>query len=145
MEGSLLSLEELTQLMGLLRQDDKSLDSLMNLYTKSLPKGKHFRGGCVLYILLQDKLLEATERITAFYILYDLYSTSPLASNPFLPIFIDTLQEAKSDKSPEHLFLVQLLTGSPPKELLRKSPRELLERTKINHHHLHFIGLVFHL
>jgi len=80
-----------------------------------------------LYILLEDNLLgKIGHRMAAFYILYELYKTEPLASNPFLPIFVDTLFQSEIEPA-ERNFIIQLL-GSPPKELSKKSPKELLDK-----------------
>jgi hypothetical protein len=111
-----LSTEELAKLLDLLDKD-KPLESISEKLQKTFPKTDYFKVGCALYIMLQDNLLPGSGRLAAFYILYDLYASEPLASNPFLPIFINTLQQQENNKSTqsnsvERNFLIYLLGPS---------------------------------
>lgn len=120
MEAPIVGTEELAKLLELLDKD-KPLESISAKLQKTFPKTDHFKLGCALYIMLQDNLLPGSGRLAAFYILYDLYASEPLASNPFLPIFINTLQQQENNKSTqsalERNFLIYLL-GPSPKEVL---------------------------
>ena len=111
----MLSVKEVSSVLSVLNEEDKPLEFACSQFQRNFGKGEQFKVACCLYVLLEDTLLQKlTQRITAFYILYDLYRTEPLASNPFLPIFIDTLQN--EIEPAERNFVVQLL-GSPPKEV----------------------------
>jgi len=139
----MLSPKELAQLLSILGDEDKSLEAVSVHFHKTFPKQDHFKVGCCIYFLLQENLLGGGEgvssiapRIAAYYLLYDLYRTEPLASNPFLPILIDTLQQLQGNEKGaisdiqvnygEKNFLIHLLQGTLPKELSKKSTRELL-------------------
>ncbi len=112
---SLLSSKEISSIISLLSEEDKSLEGTVASFQRTFNKSEHFKVGCCLYILLEDNLLgKLSHRLAAFYILYELYKTEPLASNPFLPIFVDTLQN--EIEPAERNFIAQLL-GSPPKEV----------------------------
>jgi len=112
-----LSTEELAKLLDLLDKDTP-LEDISEKLQKAFPKSDHFKLGCALYIMLQDNLLPSSGRLAAFYILYDLYASEPLASNPFLPIFINTLQQQQENNKNtpsagvERNFLIYLL-GNP--------------------------------
>ena len=112
----MLSPKELTVLLSILNEEEKSMEAVSMQFQRAFSKQDHFKVGCCIYLMLKDGLLgKVTNRLSAYYILFDLYKTEPLTSNPFLPIFVDTL---KKDLEPlERNFLVQLITN-PPKEVI---------------------------
>lgn len=88
----MLAPKDLGQLLSLLSEEEKSLESIATTFHKLFAKTELFKVGCTLYLMLQDGLLpKTTQRLSAFFVLYELYRSEPLASNPFLPIFIDSL------------------------------------------------------
>jgi hypothetical protein len=111
----MLSPKELTVLLSVLNEEEKSLEAVSTQFQRAFSKQDHFKVGCCIYLLLKDNLLgKLTNRLAAYYTLFDLYRTEPLASNPFLPLFIDTLQK---DLEPvEKNFIIQLISN-PPKEV----------------------------
>jgi len=120
----MLASKDIGSLLNILGEEDKPLEQLSIQFHKYFNKSDQFKVGCCLYLLLQDNLLsKQTHRIAGFWILYDLYRTEPLASNPFLPIFVDTLQHSQVDPV-ERNFLIQIV-GSPSKELSKKTTKEL--------------------
>jgi len=120
----MLASKDIGSLLNILGEEDKPLEQLSIQFHKYFNKSDQFKVGCCLYLLLQDNLLsKQTHRIAGFWILYDLYRTEPLASNPFLPIFVDTLQHSQVDPV-ERNFLSQIV-GSPSKELSKKTTKEL--------------------
>jgi len=121
----MLSVRELGNLLNVLGEEDKPLEQISAQFHKYFNKADQFKVGCCIYLMLQDNLLpKLTNRIAGFWILYDLYKGEPIASNPFLPIFVDTLQQKDSIEVAEKNLLLQLL-GALPKELSKKSPKEL--------------------
>jgi len=118
----MLSPKELTVLLSVLNEEEKSLEAVSTQFQRAFSKQDHFKVGCCIYLLLKDNLLgKLTNRLAAYYILFDLYRTEPLASNPFLPLFVDTLQ--KEIELVEKNFIIQLISN-PPKEFSKKSTRE---------------------
>eukprot|EP01087_Luapelamoeba_hula_P015749 TRINITY_DN4743_c0_g2_i1.p1 TRINITY_DN4743_c0_g2~~TRINITY_DN4743_c0_g2_i1.p1 ORF type:complete len:537 (+),score=124.56 TRINITY_DN4743_c0_g2_i1:110-1720(+) len=113
MTNNVLTPEQLVELLDLLNQD-KSLETIAAKVHSAFPRNEHFKVGCALYLLLQDRLLPGglLARLSAFYVLYDLYASEPLASNPFLPMFIDTL--AANDTTLATATVVPSITTSTP-------------------------------
>lgn len=113
----MLSAKELGNLLNVLGEEDKPLEYISSQFHKTFAKAEQFKVACCLYLLLQDNLLpKLANRIAAFWILFDSYKGEPIASNPFLPIIVDTLQQKESLEAPERNFLMQLL-GTPSKEV----------------------------
>eukprot|EP00013_Stygamoeba_regulata_P009197 CAMPEP_0177672720 /NCGR_PEP_ID=MMETSP0447-20121125/25507_1 /TAXON_ID=0 /ORGANISM="Stygamoeba regulata, Strain BSH-02190019" /LENGTH=400 /DNA_ID=CAMNT_0019180437 /DNA_START=527 /DNA_END=1727 /DNA_ORIENTATION=- len=123
----MLSVKELHTLMGVLEDDSKTLESLSTNFPstkfhRTFARSDSFRIAAGLYLLLLEDCIPYPHRLAAFYILYDLYKTEPLASNPFLPIFVETLKRNDLDYF-ERNFLIHLI-GSLPKDFTKKSIRD---------------------
>lgn len=62
--------------------------------------------------MLKDNLAgKLSQRLTCFWILWEMYRLEPIASNPFLPVFIETIQRDSTDPV-ERAFVSQLLGGT---------------------------------
>ena len=83
----------------------------MNSFMKTFAKNDHFKLGCVICLLLQDNLLTRSQRIVGFSILCDLYRNESNGTNPFLPMFLESITNA-TDLC-EKKFLVYLLSTAP--------------------------------
>lgn len=113
--ASVLNVRELASLLSLL-DEDKWLEVISAQFQRTFVKGDHFKICSGLSLLLNQKLITTTtNRLVAYYILYDLYRTEPLASNPFLLILIETIQQGDIEPV-EKSFLLHLLV-TPPKEV----------------------------
>jgi hypothetical protein len=111
----MLNPKELASLLSVLGEEDKSLETLSTQFHKTFNKLDQFKVGCSIYLLLQDGLVpKLSHRLAGYYLLFEMYRTEPLASNPFLPTFLDSLQ--KDLEINERNFLVHLL-GTPSKEV----------------------------
>lgn len=114
-------------------------------------KQDFFKIGCALVTLLQNKELipHPTQRLVCIFLLYDMYRSDTVATNPFAPVFIHLLSQQPQKEFHWHLprltpqekyFLSQLLKSSS-KELLKKTATQILQ---IDPSTLH-VNLVFNL
>lgn len=107
----MLNPKELTTLLNLLSEEEKTFDSISQNFTKAFNKSEQFKLGCTLHFVLEENLLRpTTHRLAAFYILYDLYKGEPISHNPFFLVFVEGLQ--KQCDPAEKQFLNLLLHGS---------------------------------
>lgn len=114
------------------QEDDKALDQVASAFLRTFTKNDHFKLGCSICILLQDNLLTSSQvtrssdrlscttclwpwlivqRIIGFSILCELYRNETVSTNPFLPVFLETLE--KGNDLCEKKFIVHLLTSTP--------------------------------
>jgi hypothetical protein len=120
----MLTIAQQTTLLAILEDDNKSLDSIFSTFSKSSSfiKSDLFKVCCGLSLLLSGPQLQLPQRIAALHILYEYQKSESIYMNPFLPIFLKSLNKKEIA---ERNFIIQLL-NSPPKELSKKSPRELI-------------------
>eukprot|EP01102_Stenamoeba_stenopodia_P000568 TRINITY_DN10558_c0_g1_i1.p1 TRINITY_DN10558_c0_g1~~TRINITY_DN10558_c0_g1_i1.p1 ORF type:complete len:426 (-),score=87.84 TRINITY_DN10558_c0_g1_i1:34-1311(-) len=120
-----LSVKELTSLLGALGDEAKAFETTSAAFLRTFAKAEQFRIACGMQILLQHETgLTATQRLAAFYILFDLYRSEPLYLNPFFPMFLEAISSNKP-VSVEKLFVLQLLSH-PTKDVFKKTPKELI-------------------
>ncbi|KAG0598835.1 hypothetical protein M758_12G104200 [Ceratodon purpureus] len=123
----MLSTGETAALLAVLG-DERSLDSHVSAFTLTFKRQQHFKACCCLILLLEDRrLLKQTQRLVAFYILFELYRGEQPSTNPFMSFLIDAASNEAADKA-ERAFLQILLMSlnNNSKELSMKSANEFI-------------------
>lgn len=120
---------------GVAQSCDRPLEALASAFHRRFNKSDFFRIGASICILLQDNLLTAPEvrarglrgrrgvvrswpllrllaqRVAAFYLLCELYRQEGDGTNPFMPAFLDALQQ--STDVAEKRFITHLVLSPP--------------------------------
>jgi hypothetical protein len=93
----MLSPNELGLLYNIISDDNKTFELIAANFQKSFPKSDQFKVGVTLWFLLKDNLLNLSQRLASFYILYDMYRLEKVSTTPFVPIVLETLQTSKNN------------------------------------------------
>ncbi|GFT75505.1 CCR4-NOT transcription complex subunit 11 [Nephila pilipes] len=148
-----LTVKELTSLTSVLEDSglgQRSFENVAASFHHCFNKQDHFRVGSALVFLLQQEDLLATreQQLVSIYLLYEMYRTEPIQSNPFASVFVHLLhppdemkcENGESLKRPwalprlsssEKHFLSQLIS-MPMKDLFKKTPNQVIQMDVTN-------------
>ncbi|KDP24230.1 hypothetical protein JCGZ_25887 [Jatropha curcas] len=119
-----LSFEESNVVHSLLTSEQRPMDEIVSEFTSKFGRARFFSVCNSLLLLLEDnKMLKSTERLIAFAILHQAYSSQPTSMNPFISYIVNAACDDEAEKC-ERAFLLQLLgSGSSTggKEFLKHS------------------------
>mmetsp|Transcript_15874 Transcript_15874/g.31098 ORF Transcript_15874/g.31098 Transcript_15874/m.31098 type:complete len:543 (+) Transcript_15874:46-1674(+) len=82
-----LSPKELGQLISVLDSYDEPFDSISTKFQETFSKSQHFKAICATSIFLDEagvSIFDQTQRLSAFFLLFDHYRNEPIRANPFL-------------------------------------------------------------
>ncbi|CAL0328094.1 unnamed protein product [Lupinus luteus] len=119
-----LSVEESQSLYSLLKLEHRPLHEIVSEFNSNISHTRHFTLCSYLLMLLEDKkVLNTAQRLIAFALILEAYSSQELASNPFLSFILNAACHAESEKV-ERAFILQLLGvdgSNRGKEFLKQS------------------------
>ena len=97
---------ELTSLYQIISEESKSFEEVASTFQKTYNKQDQFKVGVTLWFLIKDNILNLSQKLASFYILYDMNRLEK-TSNPFIPIILESLQS--SSNKVEQKLLVDFL------------------------------------
>ncbi|KAL5753417.1 hypothetical protein ACOSP7_023598 [Xanthoceras sorbifolium] len=126
----MLSHEESGWVFALLKSEHRPVEEIVADFTSKFPRHRHFAICYSLLLLLEDKkALNLTERLVAFSILHQAYSSQKSSANPFISLIINTACDEEVEKY-ERAFILQLLssgTSNNNKEFLKQSAADYIK------------------
>ncbi|XP_047000299.1 CCR4-NOT transcription complex subunit 11 [Schistocerca americana] len=150
-----LSVKELSSLLSILSEDNvdnQTLETLSAQMHQCFSKQDFYKVGCAIILLLQqaDLLPKPTQRMAAICLLHELYRGEGMSTNPFAAVFVhllhppDEVSKLTTRKleyagqlprllQVEKNFLMHLITN-PTKEVLKKTPNQILNSDLANTH-----------
>lgn len=103
----MLSQSELSALYKLISEDNQSFEKISESFQSIFKDENLSKVGTSIIILLKDNLLNITQKIISYYILYEITKRQKMGVNPYIPIILEMLQ--KSQNKNEQNFLLDFL------------------------------------
>ena len=103
----MLSSDELSILYKIISDDSKTFENIAQTFSESYTNTDYIKIAISLCILIKDNLLNASQRIISFYLLFVMKKNEKLEISPFLPFIIETIQTTKNKM--EQNFLLDFL------------------------------------
>ena len=122
----MLTQNELTTLHQIISDDSKTFESIADSFQKSFTKLDKFKVGLSLWIMIKENLLNLSQRLASFYIIYDMYKQEDSKTTPFVPLFLECLE--KSTINIEKKMLKDLIEFNSPSSKI--TIREYIESGK---------------
>jgi hypothetical protein len=91
----MLSPNELSTLYTIISDDSKTFEIIAQNFQKSYGKLEQFKVGITLWFLLKENLLNLIQRLSSFYLLYDIYKQEQVNTTPFIPLLLESLENSK--------------------------------------------------
>ena len=105
----MLSQNELSNLHEIISDDSKTFESIADSFQKSFTKLDQFKVGLSLWIMIKENLLNLSQRLASFYIIYDMYKQEDSQTTPFVPLLLECFE--KSTINIEKKMLKDLIGG----------------------------------
>ncbi|KAM2698258.1 hypothetical protein EV1_037288 [Malus domestica] len=128
-----LGFEESKAVFGLLRAEQRPIEEIVSEFNSIFSHGRQFIPCFSLSLLLQDKkMLNSSQRLIAFTILQQAYSSQKPSANPFFSLLINAACDVEVEKY-ERALVLQLLQlfgsdgSSGGKEILKQSAAEYIK------------------
>ena len=122
----MLSQNELSNLNQIISDDSKTFESIADNFQKNFTKLDQFKVGLSLWIMIKENLLNLSQRLASFYIIYDMYKQEECKTTPFVPLLLESFE--KSTINIEKKMLKDLLGFISPSPKI--TIREYIENGK---------------
>ena len=122
----MLSQNELSNLHEIISDDSKTFESIADSFQKSFTKLDQFKVGLSLWIMIKENLLNLSQRLASFYIIYDMYKQEDSQTTPFVPLLLECFE--KSTINIEKKMLKDLIGFNSPSPKI--TIREYIESGK---------------
>jgi len=103
----MLSENELSNLHKIVSDDSKTFEAIADDFQKTFTKIDQFKVALSLWIMIKENLLNLSQCLASFYIMYDMYKQEDSKTTPFVPLFLECLQ--KSTINSEKKLLKELI------------------------------------
>ena len=100
----MISSNEFSEVFKIISDEAQTFGNIAQSYEKIFKDKDKIRIALSLCILIKDNLLNITQRIISFYIIYLMKKNLHIDIGPFLPLIIETIQTSKSVSEQNFLF-----------------------------------------
>ena len=131
----MLTQKESVQLLEILSA--APFEAAAGTFQRTFVRADHFRVAAALCLMLDDDVLRPHHRLTAMYVIHDLYKNELPSVHPFMPFLVNTLQQSPQtdakEAQPAERKLLCLLLAQPPSSSVRSDragdspPREPID------------------
>ena len=122
----MLSQNELNSLNQIISDDSKTFENIADNFQKNFTKLDQFKVGLSLWIMIKENLLNLSQRLASFYIIYDMYRQEECKTTPFIPLLLESFE--KSTINVEKKLLKDLIEINSPSP--KVTIREYIENGK---------------
>lgn len=117
----------------------QTFEAIASSFHQFFNKQEYFKIGNAIVTLLQNRELipHQSQRLVCIFLLFEMYRTDTISSNPFAPIFIHLLNTPTSNQkeynwslpklSQQEKYFVSQLIISPTKDLLKKTATQIIQ------------------
>ena len=100
----MLSPNELSKIFNIISDENQTFESISRSYEESFKNIDQLRIALSLCILIKDNLLNVSQRLISFYLIYFMKKKFNLEIGPFLPLIIEIIQTTKYKTEQNFLF-----------------------------------------
>lgn len=93
----MISQSDLSVLYSILSNEKDSFESISNIFQKKFNKLEQFKVGMTLWYLIKENLINLSQRLASFYLLYDMYSSDQVQTTPFIPLLLESLEQSTNN------------------------------------------------
>ena len=103
----MLSQKELSVLYQIISDDNQVFEKISESFYNNFKNENKYKAGTSLLFLLKDNVLNISQRIISYYLLYEISKDQKTETNPYIPIILEMLK--KSQNKNEQNFLIDFL------------------------------------